>query len=843
MFRNPRWRPKAGAELVEHLVLAARGVAPREEGSFFAGRRRVLGEIVDWLRQEQPGILVVTGPAGCGKSAVVGRIAALSDADERAGILRHQPLRPDDPDPGEGSVQAALHMRGMDADGIAAALAHRLGLRRPANHWELVADLEQQSRRAAPPAIVLDGLDEAAPDQTSVLVEQLLVPLGRVTRLLLATRERPFRHHDSPASEQPGVAITAQLGVATSVVDLASEPGTADDVAEYVRLRLSAAGLVAGRVEQIAAGLARQAAGSGGGFLLARIVGTHIAAEWARDAAAEWRGELPGTVAAALEQDIDSGPRLVRDGHELPHAARDLLRALAWAQGRGVPARGVWETIAGATSPQQTVFGPADLDWVLGNYGRYIVEDTDGTQAVYRLYHREFIEHLRATAPTVHGQRPAVAVMRALVDLIEQQTHSGQAPGDLNPYLRQHLSAHAVTAGGPGVALLRQLAEASPAAYLPDLAGSLNNLAVRLAEVGQTNAADHAYQEAIDGFGDNAQATSFLRVERAARALRHADQHTALLELVDLLRSPPADMPGQVAMRARRLLRQQAARDREHREGIVQLWTQATGKAPPPWLDISDEHLHLVTNWLNTPSWSDSSAYLREHASALVTGQTDVVLEELALLAPDESHRHQQLLDTIRQRGVDVAYQPLILRETLAAWLATPSWEASQEFLDTHRDELLDEGTDTALATIGGDQHDTPVLNVHRALLHLARTDGIQPAYRCVQDRQALSVHVQAALDQASDATLAHLAVLEHAVFNDPFPAATHHAMAVALSDPAEWPERPEALAAVSHLAAQASAEDRNRAAAETAALLANHPQYAERLNPLLRAILTPDRQ
>ena len=41
MFRNPRWRPEERPHLVEHLVLASRGVAPQEEGWFFTGRRAV----------------------------------------------------------------------------------------------------------------------------------------------------------------------------------------------------------------------------------------------------------------------------------------------------------------------------------------------------------------------------------------------------------------------------------------------------------------------------------------------------------------------------------------------------------------------------------------------------------------------------------------------------------------------------------------------------------------------------------------------------------------------------------------------------------------------------------
>ncbi|HMR50535.1 MAG TPA: tetratricopeptide repeat protein [Arachnia sp.] len=52
------------------------------------------------------------------------------------------------------------------------------------------------------------------------------------------------------------------------------------------------------------------------------------------------------------------------------------------------------------------------------------------------------------------------------------------------------------------VNLYRDLAEANPAAYIPDLAMSLNTYAIRLAEVGQRNEALHPTQEAVNLYRD-----------------------------------------------------------------------------------------------------------------------------------------------------------------------------------------------------------------------------------------------------------------------------------------------------------------------------------------------------
>lgn len=128
MFANPLRAAATEPELVEHLVQAARGAAPDDEGWFFSGRRRVLGEITEWLEARRPGLFLVTGSAGSGKSAVLGRIATLSDPEHRADILAHNPLIPEDPDPGEGSVDVALHLRGFTVQQLAEAIARRLSL-------------------------------------------------------------------------------------------------------------------------------------------------------------------------------------------------------------------------------------------------------------------------------------------------------------------------------------------------------------------------------------------------------------------------------------------------------------------------------------------------------------------------------------------------------------------------------------------------------------------------------------------------------------------------------------------------------------------------------------------
>ncbi|MEV5899786.1 tetratricopeptide repeat protein [Streptomyces sp. NPDC052127] len=522
IFRNPLWRPEAGEALVEHLVLAAKGIDPTEEGWFFTGRHRILREITDWLGTGKPGLLLLTGGPGSGKSAVAGRVAALSHTDERRALFDHAPLADDDPDPGEGSVDAALHLRGMRVQDVARALAQKLGLPAPETPAGLIAELEGlEADGARRHVLVLDGLDEAAPDQAGPIASQLLVPLARLCAVLLASRDRPFQPRVEPG-ETLDSALSRTIETTVLVVDLDAAENTAEDIAAYLHKRLLADHVPEGTVEDIASVLAERAVGSHGGFLFARIVASTLARQLAADPGRPWREHLPDGITDALSRDLASGAVLVRDGVELPHAASDLLTALAWSAGNGMPAHGVWETVAGAVGQEGTVYGPDDIDWVLAHYGRYIVEDSDGEQAVYRLYHRELVVHLQRLGAydVPEGTPPAPwAVIHALAVLVMRQTQDGTRPEEANVYLRRHLADHALPAANVGIAVLRKLVEANHAAFAPVLASALNALSGLCRRAGLDLDTVDLAEEAVRIFRELAEAEPVTHLSELAGSL------------------------------------------------------------------------------------------------------------------------------------------------------------------------------------------------------------------------------------------------------------------------------------------------------------------------------------
>jgi hypothetical protein len=86
MLPNPLWEPDAPEQVVEHLLLAARG-GDVDQRSWFTGRVAEVNQVVSWVVEGTAGVRVVTGSSGTGKSAIVGRVVSLSNPTQRARLL------------------------------------------------------------------------------------------------------------------------------------------------------------------------------------------------------------------------------------------------------------------------------------------------------------------------------------------------------------------------------------------------------------------------------------------------------------------------------------------------------------------------------------------------------------------------------------------------------------------------------------------------------------------------------------------------------------------------------------------------------------------------------------
>lgn len=279
---NPRYRPDAPAVVVEHLLQAARSGGTAESVSAFTGRIGQVNMVVSWVLSGEPGLSVITGPAGTGKSAILGHVVSLANADERPGLLV-QPLAYGDP--GQDSIAANLNVRSLTTQRVAGLLDGQLSRNTPGvrllrlddgdrNPEQLVGDLRAavEGRGMSAPVVAIDGLDEAGAINAFDIATELLLPLSRFARVVVATRELPSPEKDGASLVN---LLTKGQSSGTDVVDLGSPEVLAqglEDLRSYVVRRLSdrdprmAAQPVADLVAERARGSADLS------FLLARLV-------------------------------------------------------------------------------------------------------------------------------------------------------------------------------------------------------------------------------------------------------------------------------------------------------------------------------------------------------------------------------------------------------------------------------------------------------------------------------------------------------------------------------------------------------------------------------------------
>jgi hypothetical protein len=505
MLPNPRHDRNAPDRLVDHLVLAARGAAPGEDGWYFTGRRRALRQIVARLGEGRPGLLVVTGPAGSGKSAVIGRVACLASAVERAALPTDALPSSDDPDPGVGAVDAVLYARGQSYDSLLADLARTLGTPGVVSVYGI---LDQLIKRNVCPAVIIDALDEAqAPDVTRICGE-LLVPLATRAQVLVGTRRKQVANGQ----------ILVDLLASAIVLDLAEEHDTAADIEHYVQRRL--VGTANAGIPAIAAEIAARSSGPDGGFLYARMVTSRLRERPLDVATAGWADALRANVCDAFEHDLLWLPEAFQRGRK---AARDLLTALAWSYGRGLPAREVWPMAASGVadsddetgSAERTRYSETDVDWVLNAMGHYVIESGEDGQAVYRLFHQQLVECLG------HDPAQGARLDRAVESLWTRQSAEADAAA-INPYLRQYRRAHRLRGATARAASARRHHIADPAAGQPELAAALAYQCRVLADDGRRAEALGPALEAVEHY------RQLVLTDAAAYRLKYASALNAL---------------------------------------------------------------------------------------------------------------------------------------------------------------------------------------------------------------------------------------------------------------------------------------------------------------------------
>ncbi|MFI7474188.1 hypothetical protein ACIBQ8_17695, partial [Nonomuraea sp. NPDC049646] len=436
--------------LKDHFREAARGVEVDETGWFFFGRTLLLADLVFWLREGPPGLRVVTGSPGAGKSAVLGRIATLSDPAYRRIAEAEGALADAEADtiPPVGLIDVAIHAKNKSLAQCQDVLAAGLGIATPAGGWragkELMESVQRLGRRVR---VIVDALDEARPDSVLAIVTDLIRPLTALPEAQVVVGTRAHIAGKEPAGGMVGQGPLLELldPGQENVHILDSDPGTEAAIAAYVKRRLTTAtspySTDAQGAETVAHAVAKA---SGQVFLFARIVAHALAARATRLdlGSAEAADYLHGQVQDVFARDLARfGPDEIR--------VRELLTPLAWAEGAGFP-RQLWALAATALATPGTTYGVEDVDWLLDHAGYHVSQSSEDGQAVYRLYHQAFADYFKRRSMNERKIQRAItdALLRSVAPSAEQ---SGEGPprrdwADADPYVLRHLAAHAAPA-------------------------------------------------------------------------------------------------------------------------------------------------------------------------------------------------------------------------------------------------------------------------------------------------------------------------------------------------------------------------------------------------------------
>ncbi len=429
-------------EAERHFWPYSRGVEVGETGWYFVGRKQLLSRIVSWLSSSGgPRLQVITGKPGAGKSAILGRIATLADPAYRAmaekeGVLADAPPGTV-PAPGTVSMSILLHKQTLDD--CLKRIAEGIGLDLPPDRRLRSVDVLSALAEAGRPddVILMDGLDEASdPYQIAEFIRQL----AQRRRVLLGTRQNRSRG-SGPDAADLGPLLNMLRVEPGQVVELDRDADARNDIEHYVeRLLTDPTADCPYRWHQSVSVTKETAAAiadaADGVFRLGH--------DWCRLLCREPEALAPGSppfrdllrcgAKGVFELELTRAPGGVR--------VRELLSALAWSEGGGMPREEVWPAaataIAGLPGGSGSRYGAIDVIETLREAGHLVMESGEHGETVYRPYHQEFTEYLRDQTPAPAKPDCQRAIAEALAKL-------GRACEwwPVAPYLSYHLPAHA----------------------------------------------------------------------------------------------------------------------------------------------------------------------------------------------------------------------------------------------------------------------------------------------------------------------------------------------------------------------------------------------------------------
>lgn len=504
-----------------HFVPKAQSAEQGELAWYFVGRAAEREKIAHWLRTKTSGILVVTGRAGAGKSALLGNMLIHTNPalrDLLSQTAQFEPI-PDQQRPPDEVFDAVVHLTGMTTSELVRRLADAAGLPPSQLTGQSRPDIEALLTELAerPFCLLADALDEAQEPATiasAVLQRIARLPMGRV---VIGTRRSTREGPDQPDTTTAEDLLDALGRERSTVVDVKRDP---EAITTYVRRRLADEAIDDSIIERVTELISEQKRE----FLFARLAVHEVVATPAllevkrsRELRRMLSNDHRRLFAAAVDRLTQQAP-----------ANRALLEALALSEGRGLPrADRIWAIFA-STLVDGIGLTASSIDDLLRDAAPYVMLDAEHGQSVYRLAHQTFKEHFlaryerRQAKPSLPERHRLIT--RALIEAAERAL-----PAPPNPYLVHHLSTHvAIADEWDFLAKCRLLEHLDPVDVIVRRARTLLHR-------GRPNAAEHELRVALIREPQHVESHTVLAIALS----RQAEHAAALAEAKEAIRLAP----------------------------------------------------------------------------------------------------------------------------------------------------------------------------------------------------------------------------------------------------------------------------------------------------------------
>ncbi len=441
----------------------------------------------------------------------------------------------------------------------------------------------------------------------------------------------------------------------------------------------------------------------------------------------------------------------------------------------------------------------------------------------------------------VHPDAVADGFATALVNLSDVQVAIGEPE-------------RALASSTEAVALRRERARSHPA-HLPALIRALVNQADIHTVLGRIDDALAAFDAAQVGFPPAGQAE--LLAARGTWRSRRGDEAGALADLASAAGLADSDDDIERKGHARRVVRAAVLRPGA---GVVPTQPPEASGGPaaprglPPWAvdPVPTELLDVVHRWVETAPWDDREAVLRDSLGDLLSQGWRDALDVVALLRPedDDVSELRDVVAAAGQRGIEQTLSELGDQHRhaaqLTAWLTTPTWAASREYLREHPGLAEDPRT---LAVLSAHRQDPQVArHLGIALLHGRLPLG--EIYEAVADVRSAVDTAMTALERGDLETVWHLMLATPDLAAHAFAGPYLTAVLLMLAGPdggAETASSPDpvdpvdATAAGVAAAAAGTVPERKAGAARLRRLARHRAEWAPALISLADAVDVPD--